>query len=110
GFFTEAGGEIVAKELFPVGTVDFRTALTKLRDASPDAIYFGGVIAEAGILRKQMAEVGLNIPMIGISGFYDPDFIALAGPAAEGTMVSYPASQSNPKLEKMNADYAARAF
>ncbi|WP_457588933.1 branched-chain amino acid ABC transporter substrate-binding protein [Ensifer canadensis] len=109
-FFTEAGGEIVAKDLFPVGTVDFRTTLTKLREAAPDAIYFGGVIAEAGILRKQMVEIGLKVPMIGISGFYDPEFVTLAGAAADGTMVSYPAAQSNPKLEKMNVDYKARAF
>ena len=109
-FFTEAGGSIIGKDLFPVGTVDFRTTLTKLREAAPDAIYFGGVIAEAGILRKQMVEIGLKVPMIGISGFYDPEFVKLAGPAAEGTMVSYPAAQSNPKLEKMNADYKARGF
>lgn len=109
-FFTEAGGEIVAEDLFPVGTIDFRATLTKLRDTAPDAVYFGGVIAEAGILRKQMIEVGLDVPMIGISGFYDPEFIALAGPAAEGTMVSYPAAQANPKLEKLDADYAARGF
>jgi len=109
-FFTAAGGEIVGEDLFPVGTIDFRATLTKLRDAAPDAVYFGGVIAEAGILRKQMAEVGLDVPMIGISGFYDPEFIALAGPAAEGTMVSYPAAQSNPKLDKLDADYAARGF
>lgn len=109
-FFTAAGGEIVGEDLFPVGTVDFRATLTKLRDAAPDAVYFGGVIAEAGILRKQMVEVGLDVPMIGISGFYDPEFIALAGPAAEGTMVSYPAAQSNPKLAQLDADYAARGF
>lgn len=109
-FFTEAGGEIVAEDLFPVGTIDFRATLTKLRDSAPDAVYFGGVIAEAGILRKQMAEVGLDVPMIGISGFYDPEFIALAGPAAEGTMVSYPAAQSNPKLDKLYDEYAARGF
>ncbi|MDR0808470.1 MAG: branched-chain amino acid ABC transporter substrate-binding protein [Gemmobacter sp.] len=109
-FFTAAGGEIVGEDLFPVGTVDFRATLTKLRDAAPDALYFGGVIAEAGILRKQMIEVGLEVPMIGISGFYDPEFIALAGAAAEGTMVSYPAAQSNPALDKMNADYTARGF
>ena len=109
-FFTESGGTITSKDLFPVGTVDFRTTLTKIREAAPDAVYFGGVIAEAGILRKQMVEVGLKVPMIGISGFYDPEFIKLAGPAAEGAMVSYPASQTNPKLDKMNADYKARAF
>ncbi len=109
-FLAESGGAVTSKDLFPVGTTDFRTSLTKLSDAKPDAIYFGGVIADAGILRKQMAEVGLDVPMIGISGFYDPEYIALAGDAAEGTMVSYPAAQSNDKLAKMDADYAARAF
>lgn len=109
-FFTEAGGQIVSTDLLPVGTTDFRAVLTKIKDAGADGIYFGGVITEAGILRKQQVELGLDIPMIGISGFYDPEFIALAGDAAEGTMVSYPAAQSNPKLDQMHADYAARAF
>ncbi len=109
-FFSEAGGRIVSTDLLPVGTTDFRAVLTKIKDAGADGIYFGGVITEAGILRKQQVELGLDVPMIGISGFYDPEFIALAGDAAEGTMVSYPAAQSNPKLEQMHADYAARGF
>ena len=110
GFFEGAGGSVIGKDMFPVGTTDFRTSLTKLVEAKPDAVYFGGVIADAGILRKQMIELGLKVPMIGISGFYDPEYIALAGAAAEGTMVSYPAAQANAKLDKMDADYTARNF
>ncbi|MFD2741374.1 branched-chain amino acid ABC transporter substrate-binding protein [Sulfitobacter aestuarii] len=109
-YFTEDGGEVIAKDLLPVGTTDFRAVLTRIKADAPDAIYFGGVITEAGILRKQMIELGLDIPMFGISGFYDPDFIAIAGGAAEGTMVSYPASASNPILDKLMTDYAARGF
>ncbi|WP_205042261.1 branched-chain amino acid ABC transporter substrate-binding protein [Rhodoligotrophos defluvii] len=109
-FYRDAGGEVVASEAFPVGTTDFRAVLTRIKSLSPDAVYFGGVITEAGILRKQMIELGLNVPMIGISGFYDPEFIKIAGDAAEGTMVSYPKSQSNAKYDKMNADYEARKF
>ena len=109
-FFTEKGGAIASTDLLPVGTTDFRAALTKIKGSGADAIYFGGVITEAGILRKQQMEIGLDIPMIGISGFYDPEFIALAGDAAEGTMVSYPAAQSNPRLDQMHADYTARGF
>src|SRR5260221_6968840 len=37
--------------LFPYTTL-FRSSL------NPDAVYFGGVITEAGIVRKQMAELG----------------------------------------------------
>jgi len=109
-FFTDAGGTIASTDLLPVGTTDFRAVLTKIKGSGVDAIYFGGVITEAGILRKQQMEIGLDVPMIGISGFYDPEFIALAGEAAEGTMVSYPAAQSNPKLDKMHEDYEARDF
>lgn len=109
-YFTEKGGVIASTDLLPVGTTDFRAVLTKIKGSGADAIYFGGVITEAGILRKQQKELGLDIPMIGISGFYDPEFIALAGDAAEGTMVSYPAAQSNPKLVQMDADYAAHGF
>ena len=109
-FFTGAGGTIASTDLLPVGTTDFRAVLTKIQGEGADALYFGGVITEAGILRKQQKELGLDVPMIGISGFYDPEFIALAGDAAEGTMVSYPAAQSNPKQEQMHADYAARGF
>ncbi|MAZ20895.1 branched-chain amino acid ABC transporter substrate-binding protein [Roseovarius sp.] len=109
-FFEEAGGEVVGSDLLPVGTTDFRAVLTRLKSDQPDAIYFGGVITEAGILRKQMAELGIDIPMIGISGFYDPEFIAIAGEAAEGAMVSYPAAASNAVLDKLYADYEARGF
>ena len=109
-FFGEAGGQTSSTDLLPVGTTDFRTILTRIKGEAPDAIYFGGVITEAGILRKQMAELGLTMPMIGISGFYDPEFISVAGKAAEGTMVSYPASQSNPALTKMEADYKAQNY
>ena len=109
-FFTEAGGSITSKDLLPVGTTDYRAIITRLRGDAPDAVYFGGVITEAGILRRQMIELGLDVPMIGISGFYDPDFISIAGDAAVGTLVSYPAAASNPKLDKLYADYAARGF
>lgn len=110
GYFVGAGGEIIAKDHLPVGTTDFRTIVTRLRGQEPDAVYFGGVITEAGILRRQMIELGLDVPMIGISGFYDPEFIAVAGAAAEGAMVSYPAAASNPKLDKLYEDYEARGF
>lgn len=110
GFLKEDGGEAISKDLLPAGTTDYRAILTRLQSDAPEAIYFGGVITDAGILRKQMVELGMTIPMIGISGFYDPEFISVAGAAAEGTMVSYPASQTNPKLEKMDADYAAKGF
>ena len=109
-FLKEYGGKVVSTDLLPVGTTDFRPVLTKIKGNNADGIYFGGVITDAGIFRKQQLELGINLPMLGTSGFYDPEFIALAGEAAEGAMVSYPAAQSNPALDKLDADYQAHEF
>lgn len=109
-FVVGAGGEIVSTDLLPVGSTDFRTILTSLKSKNVDAIYFGGVITEAGIVARQMKELGLDKPMLGISGMYDPEFISVAGDAAQNAIVSYPAASVTPKMEKMNADYEARKF
>jgi branched-chain amino acid transport system substrate-binding protein len=109
-FVPEAGGEIVSTDLLPVGSTDFRTILTALKAKNVDAIYFGGVITEAGILAKQMKEVGLDKPMLGTSGMYDPEFISVAGDAAEAAIVSYPAAAVSDRLKALDADYAARGF
>lgn len=109
-FAKEAGAEIVAQESFPVGTTDFRAILTKVRSLQPDAVYFGGVITEAGIVRRQMVELGMEQPMLGISGIHDPELIKIAGPAANGTIVGVPKAQSNPKLKAMEEAYQAKGY
>ncbi|HCP79961.1 MAG: branched chain amino acid ABC transporter substrate-binding protein [Pusillimonas sp.] len=109
-FFEEAGGEVIARESFPVGTTDFRAILTKVKSLSPDAVYFGGVITEAGIVRKQMAELGMEQPMLGISGIHDPELIEIAGEAANGVVVGVPKAQSNPKLKAMEDAYKAKGY
>lgn len=109
-FAQDNGATVASTDLYPVGTTDFRSVLTKIKGNGADGIYFGGVITDAGIFRKQQRELGIDLPMAGTSGIYDPEFIALAGEAAEGVMVSYPAGQTNPALDKLEADYQARAF
>jgi branched-chain amino acid transport system substrate-binding protein len=109
-FFKDAGGEIIAQEAAPVGTTDFRAILTKIKAQNPEGIYFGGVITEAGLVRKQMADLGMDIPMYGISGIYDPKFLEIAGEAANGTIVSVPKVKENEKLTKFQQDYEAAKF
>ena len=109
-FFKAAGGSIVATEAAPVGTTDFRALLTKIKATSPNAVYFGGVITEAGLVRQQMVELGLAVPMIGVDGFHDAEFVKIAGPAAEGTISGIVKEKGNPQLEKLTRDYQAAKF
>ncbi|GJD34932.1 branched-chain amino acid ABC transporter substrate-binding protein [Methylobacterium aerolatum] len=109
-FYTAAGGKIVATEAAPVGTTDFRALLTKIKALSPDAIYFGGVVTEAALVRQQMVELGITAPMIGVDGFHDAEFIKIAGPAAEGTIAGIVKEKGNPQLAKLTEDYRAAHF
>ena len=109
-FYTAAGGKIVATEAAPVGTTDFRALLTKIKTLSPDAIYFGGVVTEAALVRQQMVELGITAPMIGVDGFHDAEFIKIAGPAAEGTIAGIVKEKGNPQLAKLTQDYQAASF
>lgn len=109
-FFKDDGGTIISTETAPVGTTDFRATLTKIKATSPDAIYFGGVVTEAGLVRQQMVELGMKQPMIGVDGFYDPEFIKIAGTAADGTISGVIKEEGNPKLTRFNADYEAAKF
>lgn len=108
--FEKAGGKIIAADAAPVGTTDFRAILTKLKAANAQGLYFGGVITEAGIVRKQMKELGMNIPMYGISGIFDPKFVEIAGDSAEGTIAGVREAQQNPKAEAMVKAYEAHKF
>lgn len=109
-FYKAAGGTVLAAEAAPVGTTDFRALLTKIKAGAPDAIYFGGVVTEAGLVRQQMVELGMTVPMIGVDGFHDADFIKIAGPAAEGTVSGIVKEKGNPQLEKLTKDYQAANF
>lgn len=108
--FERNGGKIVGADAAPVGTTDFRPILTRLKSLNAEGLYFGGVITEAGIVRKQMMELGMNIPMYGISGIYDPQFIEIAGAAAEGAIAGVSEAAKNPKSETMEAAYVAHKF
>lgn len=109
-FYKAAGGTILTAEAAPVGTTDFRALLTKIKAGSPDAIYFGGVVTEAGLVRQQMVELGMTVPMIGVDGFHDAEFIKIAGQAAEGTISGIVKEKGNPQLEKLTKDYQAANF
>jgi branched-chain amino acid transport system substrate-binding protein len=84
------GGKIVAREHSTDKDTDFKAILTKIRGLKPDLIMFGGIDPQAGPMIKQMAELGIKAKFIGGDGMQTPNFIKLAGDAAEGAMASTP--------------------
>jgi branched-chain amino acid transport system substrate-binding protein len=84
--FKKLGGTVLSHDGIPKGTQDFHAILTKIKAENPDLLFFGGISTTGGILvRKQMPDVGLNIPYEGGDGIQEPDFPKEVGAAAEGT-------------------------
>ncbi|MEQ5838029.1 branched-chain amino acid ABC transporter substrate-binding protein [Paraburkholderia acidicola] len=80
------GGNLVTHEFTSNQAVDFRTQLTKIKAADADLLFFGGLDTQAASVAKQMKQLGLKAQLVGGGGVMDPEFIKLAGDAADGAM------------------------
>ncbi|MFK4443774.1 branched-chain amino acid transport system substrate-binding protein [Caballeronia udeis] len=81
-----SGVDVVDREFVTDKSIDFRSVLTTIKSKGAQAIFYGGVHAQAGPLRKQMTGLGMKIPLIG-SAIETEKFVELAGVgAAEGTV------------------------
>lgn len=89
GEFTKLGGNVTATETYGFGTTDFRTQISKIKDANPDAVYIVGY-AEMGRLLVQAKELGLKVPFFSCIMFEDPDILKVAGEVAEGIVYTFP--------------------
>ncbi len=98
------GGTIVAREFTTDKSTDFRAILTAIKGKQPDLLFFGGMDPQGGPLMRQVRSLGITALFIGGDGVYTPEFIKLAGDAAEGAYSSLPGVP----LEKMPSGIAFR--
>ncbi|MEK7876284.1 MAG: branched-chain amino acid ABC transporter substrate-binding protein [Pseudomonadota bacterium] len=84
------GAKIVAREHTTDKDTDFKAILTKIKGRKPELIFFGGIDPQAGPMMKQLAELSIKAKFMGGDGVQTPNFIKLAGNAAEGAMASMP--------------------
>jgi branched-chain amino acid transport system substrate-binding protein len=107
--FTADGGVVVGHEHITKGQQDFKALLTKAASQHPDLVYFGGVTASGGgLIRKQMADVGLgNVGFGGADGISDSEFITITGPASNSVFytVAAPDISNLPSAKKFTDDY-----
>ena len=107
--FTEMGGKIVARETYTKGSTDFRSQLTAIKRASPDAIYIPGYYNDVGLIARQARELGITAKLMGGDGWDSEKLFELGGAAIEGSYFSnhYSPDDPNPQIQKFIADYKA---
>lgn len=100
----------VAYEAIVKEDQDYRSVLTRVNAQNPDLLYYGGLYPQAGLLRRQMKELGIRADFMSGDGAYDQEFVKIAGPEnAEGTYVTFAADQSKiPAARSVLETYRAR--
>ena len=86
----ELGLEIIAAEAYDRDNTDFKAQLTSIKAKNPDLIFISGLYSQAGLIVSQAREAGITAQLFGADGVDSPDFLTIAGAAAEGTYVSTP--------------------
>ncbi len=81
---------------------DFTALVSKLKAANPDLVYWGGLHDTGGIILRQMRDQGVRAPLMGGDGLADDEFAAIAGPGADGTLMTFsPDPRTNPKNKEI---------
>ena len=105
------GGKEAIYEGINPGEKDYSALVSKLKSAKIDVVYFGGYYTEAGLILRQMSDQGLKAPLMGGDGLVDKELVAIAGPAAEGTLTTFPPdARKNPNAKDALAGFKAKGI
>ena len=91
GFKSAAGQfgiEIVSEYEYSIKDRQFGPIVAKIKADAPTAIYASGYFFTAGPLVSQLRSAGVEVPVIGQEGYDSEKFIEIAGPAAEGVIIT----------------------
>lgn len=85
--FESLGGTVTAVEGITSGEADYTPILSTIATQKPEVLYFGGYYQDAAVLSNQLKVVNLpDTVFFGCDGTYGADYLAQAGPNAEGSI------------------------
>jgi len=110
-FINARGVTEVLYEGVNTGEKDFSALASKIRASGAEVVYWGGVQTEGGLLLRQMRDQAVAATLMGGDGIASDEFGTTAGPAAEGTLMTFaPDPQKRPEAQLVIARFAARKF
>jgi len=104
-----AGIQIVIKEGYESGAIDFKPLLIKVKNTKPDLIYMISYVMDASLLMRQFMELDINPRLFvgGGAGFTLPEFYRNTGKTAEGVFSAdlWIPTLPNPGCKEYYANY-----
>ena len=84
-----AGGKETTFDAYTPGEKDYSAVVSRLKQAGVSVIYIGGYYTEAALIIRQAKEQGMKVTLVGGDALVAKEFWQIAGPAAEGTLMTF---------------------
>lgn len=111
--FKKLGGTIVSSDQVGEKDTDFTAVVNHIKPEGAGLLYYGGEYPVAAPLSNQLHSAGVNIPVMGGDGVFDPTYQTLAGTTkGEGdyaTSVGAP-TETLDSAKQFVSDYAAANY
>jgi len=83
--FAAIGGTVLGYEGITAGEADYSAVEEMIRASGAQAVYFGGIYPEGGLIIKQLKEKGIEVTFMGPDGMDSAEVVNIAGDAIVGT-------------------------
>jgi branched-chain amino acid transport system substrate-binding protein len=94
-----------------VGDKDYSALVSKIKAARADLVYWGGLHDTGGLILRQLRDQGVKATFMGADGITDDEFAVIAGPGAEGTLMTFsPDPRTNPANKEIIEVFRKRGF
>lgn len=103
------GGEIVTKEAYNTGDVDYRAVLTKIKNSGDfDALYIAaGYYKQIGLIANQARELGIEQPFLTTEGAMSSDLFNIASDSVEGMIYNVAVDTASDNVHGLLEDFQA---
>jgi branched-chain amino acid transport system substrate-binding protein len=94
-----------------IGDKDYSALVSKIKAVRADLVYWGGLHDTGGLILRQMRDQGVKATFMGGDGITDDEFAAIAGPGAEGTLMTFsPDPRTNPANKQIVEVFRKKGF
>lgn len=92
------GATIVSEQFSSDRATDFMAILTTIKSKQPDIIFYGGMDAQAGLIARQMKQLGIKAKLLGTDGLCTSEVAKISAGAVDGMLYC---TRGGKELDKM---------
>ena len=105
------GAKPALYEAYTAGEKDYTALVTKLKNEGVDVLYVGGYHTEAGLMKRQMTDLGMNTILVSGDALVTDEYWAVTGDAGEGTLMTFsPDPRKNPDAAPLVEKFRAKGI